>query len=382
MTAIPDPADLTARLIRCPSVTPEEGGALVLLAQELGAAGFECHRVDRNGTPNLFARWGAKGAARSFGFNGHTDVVPPGDPASWTHPPFSGHEENGWIWGRGATDMKSGVAAFAAAAIAFSRGCSPDDAIILAITGDEEGPSTDGTTALLDWMAENGERMGVCIVGEPSNPDHMGEMIKIGRRGSMNLRIEARGVQGHSAYPHRARNPIHALTRLLNELIAEPLDHGTEHFDPSGLQVTTVDCGNAATNVIPERARAGINIRFNDAHTSHTLDRMIRDKAAGIEVETGVEFTIETQVSGESFLTRPGPFVEMVRDVVREETGLDPVLSTSGGTSDARFVKDHCPVLEFGLVGHFMHQVNERVPADQVRQLSRIYLRILERYFA
>ena len=382
MTAIPDPADLTARLIRCPSVTPEEGGALVLLAQELGAAGFECHRVDRNGTPNLFARWGARGAARSFGFNGHTDVVPPGDPASWTHPPFSGHEENGWIWGRGATDMKSGVAAFAAAAIAFSRGCSPDDAIILAITGDEEGPSTDGTTALLDWMAENGERMGVCIVGEPSNPDHMGEMIKIGRRGSMNLRIEARGVQGHSAYPHRARNPIHALTRLLNELIAEPLDHGTEHFDPSGLQVTTVDCGNAATNVIPERARAGINIRFNDAHTSHTLDRMIRDKAAGIEVETGVEFTIETQVSGESFLTRPGPFVEMVRDVVREETGLDPVLSTSGGTSDARFVKDHCPVLEFGLVGHFMHQVNERVPADQVRQLSRIYLRILERYFA
>ena len=382
MTAIPDPADLTARLIRCPSVTPEDGGALVLLAEELGAAGFECHRVDRNGTPNLFARWGAKGAARSFGFNGHTDVVPPGDPASWTHPPFSGHEENGWIWGRGATDMKSGVAAFAAAAIAFSRGCSPDDAIILAITGDEEGPSTDGTTALLDWMAENGERMGVCIVGEPSNPDHMGEMIKIGRRGSMNLRIEARGVQGHSAYPHRARNPIHALTRLLNELIAEPLDHGTEHFDPSGLQVTTVDCGNAATNVIPERARAGINIRFNDAHTSHTLDRMIRDKAAGIEVETGVEFTIETQVSGESFLTRPGPFVEMVRDVVREETGLDPVLSTSGGTSDARFVKDHCPVLEFGLVGHFMHQVNERVPADQVRQLSRIYLRILERYFA
>jgi len=382
MTAIPDPADLTARLIRCPSVTPEDGGALVLLAEELGAAGFECHRVDRNGTPNLFARWGAKGAARSFGFNGHTDVVPPGDPASWTHPPFSGHEENGWIWGRGATDMKSGVAAFTAAAIAFSRGCSPDDAIILAITGDEEGPSTDGTTALLDWMAENGERMDVCIVGEPSNPDHMGEMIKIGRRGSMNLRIEARGVQGHSAYPHRARNPIHALTRLLNELIAEPLDHGTEHFDPSGLQVTTVDCGNAATNVIPERARAGINIRFNDAHTSHTLDRMIRDKAAGIEVETGVEFTIETQVSGESFLTRPGPFVEMVRDVVREETGLDPVLSTSGGTSDARFVKDHCPVLEFGLVGHFMHQVNERVPADQVRQLSRIYLRILERYFA
>ncbi|MFH5773942.1 succinyl-diaminopimelate desuccinylase [Paracoccus broussonetiae] len=382
MTATPDPADLTARLIRCPSVTPAEGGALDLLSQELTAAGFECHRADRNGTPNLFARWGAKGAARSFGFNGHTDVVPPGELSSWTHPPFSGHQENGWIWGRGATDMKSGVAAFVAAAIGFVRECRPDGAIVLTITGDEEGVSLDGTRALLDWMREHDERMDVCIVGEPSNPDRMGEMIKIGRRGSMTLDIVARGVQGHSAYPHRARNPIHALVRLLNELAAEPLDHGTEHFDPSGLQVTTVDCGNPASNVIPERASARINIRFNDAHTSHTLDRMIRDRAAGIEAETGVEFNIETQVSGESFLTRPGPFVEMVRDVVRDETGLDPALSTSGGTSDARFVKDHCPVLEFGLVGHFMHQVNERVPAEQVRQLSRIYRRILERYFA
>ncbi|MDT1061529.1 succinyl-diaminopimelate desuccinylase [Paracoccus sp. CPCC 101403] len=382
MTATPDPADLTARLIRCPSVTPAEGGALDLLSQELTAAGFECHRADRNGTPNLFARWGAKGAARSFGFNGHTDVVPPGELSSWTHPPFSGHQENGWIWGRGATDMKSGVAAFVAAAIGFVSECRPDGAIVLTITGDEEGVSLDGTRALLDWMREHDERMDVCIVGEPSNPDRMGEMIKIGRRGSMTLDIVARGVQGHSAYPHRARNPIHALVRLLNELAAEPLDHGTEHFDPSGLQVTTVDCGNPASNVIPERASARINIRFNDAHTSHTLDRMIRDRAAGIEAETGVEFNIETQVSGESFLTRPGPFVEMVRDVVRDETGLDPALSTSGGTSDARFVKDHCPVLEFGLVGHFMHQVNERVPAEQVRQLSRIYRRILERYFA
>ncbi|WP_134681630.1 succinyl-diaminopimelate desuccinylase [Paracoccus ravus] len=382
MTSFPDPADLTARLIRCPSVTPEEGGALVLLADALTAAGFECHRIDRNGVPNLFARWGAKNATRTFGFNGHTDVVPPGDMASWTHPPFSGHEEDGWIWGRGATDMKSGVAAFAAAAIAFTRETPPDGAIILTITGDEEGPGKDGTKALLDWMGAQAEQMDVCIVGEPSNPDRMGEMIKIGRRGSMTLQIAAKGVQGHAAYPHRAKNPLHALIRLLGELTAEPLDHGTEHFDPSGLQVTTVDCGNPASNVIPEKARATVNIRFNDAHTSHTLDRMIRDKAAGIEAETGVTFAIETDVSGESFLTRPGPFVEMVRDIVKDETGLDPVLSTSGGTSDARFVKDHCPVLEFGLVGHFMHQVDERVPADQVRQLSRIYRRILERYFA
>lgn len=381
MTPIPDAADLTARLIRCASVTPQEGGALVLLADTLTAAGFECHRVDRNGVPNLFARWGAKGA-RTFGFNGHTDVVPPGDPASWTHPPFSGLELDGWIWGRGATDMKSGVAAFVAAAIGLVTETPPDGAIILAITGDEEGPGRDGTRALLDWMAQTDERMDVCIVGEPSNPDRMGEMIKIGRRGSMTLRIEALGKQGHAAYPHRARNPLHALTRLLHDLTDQPLDQGTAHFDPSGLQITTVDCGNPASNVIPERARAVVNIRFNDAHSSASLDRMIRDRADALTDQTGVGFQIVTEVSGESFLTAPGPFVDLVAGVVRAETGLDPVLSTSGGTSDARFVKDHCPVLEFGLVGHFMHQVDERVPAEQVRQLARIYRRILESYFA
>jgi succinyl-diaminopimelate desuccinylase len=376
-----DPAQLTADLIRCRTVTPDEGGALQLLADLLTAAGFECHRIDRNGTPNLFARWGARGA-RTFGFNGHTDVVPPGDPASWTHPPFSGAEIDGWIWGRGATDMKSGVAAFVAAAVDFVTQTPPDGAIVLTITGDEEGPGKDGTRALLDWMDQHSERMDVCIVGEPSNPDRMGEMIKIGRRGSMTLEIEAQGKQGHAAYPHRARNPLHALTRLLYDLTAVPLDKGTEHFDPSGLQITTIDCGNPASNVIPEKARATINIRFNDAHTSDMLDRMIRDRTAAIATATGVTFQIRTDVSGESFLTRPGPFVELVAGVVRAETGLDPVLSTSGGTSDARFVKDHCPVLEFGLVGHFMHQVDERVPADQVRQLARIYRRILERYFA
>ena len=376
-----DPAQLTADLIRCPSVTPEEGGALRLLADLLGAAGFECHRVDRDGIPNLYARWGAKGA-KSFGFNGHTDVVPPGDAASWTHPPFSGAEIDGWIWGRGATDMKSGVAAFVAAAIDFVTETPPEGAVILTITGDEEGAGRDGTRALLDWMDQNGERMDVCLVGEPSNPDRMGEMIKIGRRGSMTVSIEAQGQQGHAAYPHRAKNPLHALTHLLHELIAQPLDQGTEHFDPSGLQITTIDCGNPASNVIPQKARAVVNIRFNDAHTSDLLDRMIREKAEVISACTGVRFTLDTDVSGESFLTRPGPFVDLVADIVREETGLDPVLSTSGGTSDARFVKDHCPVLEFGLVGHFMHQVDERVPVDQVRQLAHIYRRILERYFA
>ena len=382
MSQTPDAADLTARLIRCPSVTPEEGGALTLLADELTAAGFICQRVDRNGIPNLFARWGARGAARTFGFNGHTDVVPPGDPASWTHPPFSGHEAEGWIWGRGATDMKSGVAAFVTAAIGYVQDTPPDGALILTITGDEEGAGRDGTLALLDWMDANDEAMTVCLVGEPSNPDRMGEMIKIGRRGSVTVQIAAKGLQGHAAYPHRVRNPLHALVRLLNDLVITPLDQGSAHFDPSGLQVTTIDCGNPASNVVPEKARATLNIRFNDLHSPASLEAMIRAKAQLISDETGVEFTIETDVSGDSFLTEPGPFVDLVASVVREETGLDPVLSTSGGTSDARFVKDHCPVLEFGLVGHFMHQVDERVPADQVRQLARIYRRILERYFA
>lgn len=378
-----DAADLTARLIRCPSVTPQEGGALDLLADLLAGAGFFVQRVDRNGVPNLFARWGRKDAARIFGFNGHTDVVPPGDPASWTHPPFSGDLVDGVIWGRGATDMKSGVAAFAAAAIDFTHSAPPaDGAVVLTITGDEEGPGKDGTVAILDWMQANGERMDVCIVGEPSNPDIFGEMIKIGRRGSVTFRITAAGVQGHVAYPHRAKNPLHALTRLLNDLIAQPLDQGTAHFDPSSLQITSIDCGNPATNVIPQRASAVINIRFNDAHSPASLIDRINAQAVRIADETGVLIDVAADVSGDSFVTAPGPFVDLVRDIVTAETGITPVLSTSGGTSDARFVKDHCPVLEFGLVGHFMHQVDERVPADQVHALKRVYQKVLERYFA
>ncbi|MFV0385119.1 succinyl-diaminopimelate desuccinylase [Paracoccus sp. (in: a-proteobacteria)] len=376
-----DPADLTARLIRCPSVTPDEGGALILLADMLTAAGFHVRRVDRGGTPNLFARWGAKGA-RTFGFNGHTDVVPPGDPASWKHPPFSGHLADGMIWGRGATDMKSGVAAFVAAAIDFVTETPPEGAVILTITGDEEGPGKHGTTALLDWMTDQGERMDVCIVGEPSNPDHMGEMMKIGRRGSVTFRIRAKGVQGHAAYPHRAKNPLHALTRYLNDLIAVPLDAGTDHFDPSGLQITSIDCGNPASNVIPETATAVVNIRFNDLHSGMSLTRDLTARASAIGDETGVSISIDTDISGEAFLTRPGPFVDLVRGVVQAETGRVPELSTSGGTSDARFVKDHCPVVEFGLVGHFMHQVDERVPVAQIHQLKQIYQRILQEYFA
>ena len=376
-----DAADLTARLIRCPSVTPEEGGALTLIQSLLEPAGFACTRVDRNGTPNLFARWGAMGA-RTFGFNGHTDVVPPGDPGSWTHPPFSGAVIDGTIWGRGATDMKSGVAAFVAAAIDFVTRTPPNGAVILTVTGDEEGPSRDGTPALLDWMEANGERMDVCIVGEPSNPEVMGEMIKIGRRGSLTVHITAIGKQGHAAYPHKALNPLHPLLILLADLTAAPLDEGTEHFQPSGLQVTTIDVGNPASNVIPERGRATVNIRFNDLHSGDSLTAMLRERAAAVEERTGVRFELDFHVSGESFLTAPGPFVDLVRDVVAEACGRVPVLSTSGGTSDARYVKNHCPVLEFGLVGAFMHQVDERVPEAQVRQLQDIYHTILTRYFA
>ncbi|MCB2115756.1 MAG: succinyl-diaminopimelate desuccinylase, partial [Rhodobacteraceae bacterium] len=351
-----DPVKLTADLIRCPSVTPDEGGALVLLQGLLESAGFDCTRVDRNGTPNLFARWGRQGANRTFGFNGHTDVVPVGDAAAWTHDPFGGEIADGWLWGRGATDMKSGVAAFAAAAVDFVRETPPDGAIVLTITGDEEGPGKDGTVALLDWMREAGEQMSVCLVGEPTCPEKMGEMMKIGRRGSMTVFFEAKGVQGHSAYPHRAKNPLHAMVRLMDRIASAPLDEGTDHFDASTLAITTIDTGNPATNVIPAKAKAAVNIRFNDAHTSHSLAGWLRAEAAEVQEETGVTFTLDVHVSGESFLTPPGDFVRLVAGSVKTETGKDPALSTSGGTSDARFVKDHCPVVEFGLVGKTMHQ--------------------------
>jgi len=376
-----DPVKLTAELIRCPSVTPSEGGALQLLEGVLSAAGFSCTRVDRNGIPNLFARWGDKGV-NTFGFNGHTDVVPVGDGKAWTHDPFGGEIHGGELWGRGATDMKSGVAAFVAAAVDFVTTTPPAGAIVLTITGDEEGAGRDGTRALLDWMDAEGEAMSVCLVGEPTCPDTMGQMMKIGRRGSMTFYLEAAGVQGHSAYPHRARNPLHALVDLLGRMTAEPLDHGTDHFDASTLQITTIDCGNPANNVIPARATATVNIRFNDAHTSAGIEAWAKTLIAGVEAETGVTFTLTTEVSGESFLTPPGDFVALVARAVEAETGIKPELSTSGGTSDARFVKDHCPVLEFGLVGRTMHQVDERVPVEQITQLKSIYARILQEYFA
>jgi succinyl-diaminopimelate desuccinylase len=377
-----DPVDLTARLIRCPSVTPADAGALAEVQAVLEGAGFACTRIDRNGIANLFARWGAKAHPRTFGFNGHTDVVPVGDPSDWRHDPFGATIADGAIWGRGAADMKSGVAAFVAAAADLVRASPPDGAVIVTVTGDEEGDATDGTVAILDWMAREGEAMSVCLVGEPTCPERMGDTMKIGRRGSMIAFFTATGVQGHSAYPHRAKNPVHAMARLVDRLAQHSLDEGTDHFDPSTLAVVTFDTGNPATNVIPAACRATVNIRFNDAHTSASLSDWLRAEASRVEAETGVTISAEVKVSGESFLTPPGPLSDLVANAVEAETGLRPALSTSGGTSDARFVKAHCPVVEFGLVGQTMHKVDEHVAVDHIRQLKAVYGRILRDYFA
>lgn len=377
-----DPVALTAALVRCPTVTPNEGGALVLLADILGKAGFDCTRVDRNGISNLYARWGRQGANRTFGFNGHTDVVPLGDEAAWTMPPFGAGIKDGYLYGRGATDMKSGVAAFAAAAIDFVQNTPPDGAVVLAITGDEEDIALDGTVALLDWMKTNNEAMSVCLVGEPTCPDEMGDAMKIGRRGSLTGHLTISGVQGHSAYPHRAINPLHAGVRLLDRLASHDLDQGTDHFDPSSLAVVTIDTGNPATNVIPAQMKAAVNIRFNDQHTGASISKWLQDEAAKIAAETGVKADWKITISGESFITPPGPLSDLIANAIKAETGRTPELSTSGGTSDARFVKDHCPVVEFGLVGKTMHQVDERVLVDQIGQLKSIYTRILTDYFS
>jgi succinyl-diaminopimelate desuccinylase len=377
-----DAADLTARLVQCASVTPEEGGALVLLEDLLTGAGFECARVDRNGTPNLFARWGRKGDPKTFGFNGHTDVVPIGNPDDWQHPPFGAEIVDGFMYGRGTTDMKSGVAAFAAAAVDFVTETPPDGAIILAITGDEEGDATDGTVALLDYMSTEQERMSVCLVGEPTSPDHMGQMMKIGRRGSLSAWCTVTGKQGHSAYPHRALNPLPAMARLMDRLASHTLDEGTEHFDASTLAVVTIDTGNPATNVIPAQTKACVNIRFNDSHTGAALSDWLRAEAAKVDAEYGTATEVTIKISGESFLTPPGALSDLIGAAVEAETGVTPELSTTGGTSDARFVKDHCPVVEFGLVGKTMHAVDERVEVAQIHQLKAIYTRILKDYFA
>ncbi|KEJ90580.1 succinyl-diaminopimelate desuccinylase [Sulfitobacter donghicola] len=377
-----DPVDLTAALVRCPSVTPEDAGALDILNDLLGEAGFSCAWANRGGIRNLFARWGTQGNTRNFGFNGHTDVVPIGDEAAWTMPPFGAEIKDGVMYGRGTTDMKSGVAAFAAAAIDFVRQTPPDGSIVIAITGDEEGESVDGTLALLEHMENNNERMDVCLVGEPTCPNTMGEMIKIGRRGSMTIKFRVIGKQGHSAYPHRANNPLPAMVRLMDRLASHELDKGTDHFDPSTLAVVTVDTGNPATNVIPAECTSAVNIRFNDTHSGASLTAWIEEEVAAIRETFGVEVETHIKISGESFITPPGALSAMVSNAVEAVTGVKPELSTTGGTSDARFVKSHCPVVEFGLVGQSMHQVDEHVRVDHIRELKTVYTRILQDYFS
>ncbi|RMH46355.1 MAG: succinyl-diaminopimelate desuccinylase [Alphaproteobacteria bacterium] len=374
-----DPVALAAELVRCPSVTPAEGGALALLDRVLTGAGFDCVRIDRGGTPNLLARWG--GGRPVIGLAGHTDVVPPGDPAAWSVDPFGGVIRDGYLWGRGACDMKSAVAAFAAAAAGHVAARPGRGGIMLLITGDEEGPGTDGTRAILDWMAARGLTMDACLVGEPTCPERLGEMVKIGRRGSLTARILAEGVQGHSAYPQRAANPLPVLVRFLDRVASAELDRGSDHFEPSTLAVTGIDTGNDAANVIPARARAMLNIRFNDRHRGADLLAWLRGQAARAAEGSGVTLTVEASWS-DAFLTEPGPFIDLVAGAVEAETGLRPVLSTSGGTSDARFIKDHCPVAEFGLVGQTMHQVDERAAVADIRALAAIYRRILDGFMA
>ncbi|MEM7212637.1 MAG: succinyl-diaminopimelate desuccinylase [Pseudomonadota bacterium] len=374
-----DPVQLTADLIRCPSVTPAEGGALDLLSDLLSAHGFDCARIPRGGVDNLYARWGRSQPV--FAFGGHTDVVPVGDEAAWTHGPFSGDEQDGILWGRGAVDMKSGVAAFAAAAIRLVRETPPNGSVSLLITGDEEGPSTDGTIAILDWMREHGETADFCIVGEPTSLHTLGDVVKIGRRGSMTGTLTVTGSQGHTAYPERAVNPLPVLARSCAALAETPLDLGSTHFQPSTLALTTLDVGNPASNVIPAQGRAVFNIRFNDNHTSDMI-KVWADQIVAREVgKSGAEYALDWKVSGESFLTEPGPLTEIPVEVITDHVLERPALTTGGGTSDARFIKELCPVLEFGLVGDTMHQVDEQVPVDDIRKLSAIYLDILRRFF-
>ncbi len=389
-----DPVANLAALIRCPSVTPAEGGALSLLDTLLSPLGFKVDRLmaTETGTPdveNLYARLGTDGPHLMFA--GHTDVVPVGDEAAWSHPPFAAEIADGEMFGRGAVDMKGGIACFVAAiARHIEKHGAPKGSVSFLITGDEEGPSINGTSKLLEWAAAKGESWDACVVGEPTNPDQLGDMIKIGRRGSLSGRITVHGVQGHAAYPHLADNPIRGLLQLTQALMYPPFDHGTDNFQPSNLEVTTVDTGNAATNVIPAKATAAFNIRFNDTWTAETLRAEIlrRLDAAAAEGQlrpdrSPVKYDIVwADRPSHVFLTRNNALISSLSGAVAEVTGNEPKLSTTGGTSDARFIKDYCPVVEFGLVGQTMHMVDERVAVADLETLTRIYETFIERWFA
>src|SRR5258707_2592691 len=386
---VTDGVERTRALVRCESVTRREAGALQDLEQTLASLGFRCERMDfsQAGTDdvaNLYARIGNSG--RHFCFAGHSDVVPVGDLSSWTIGPFAAELADGYLFGRGAADMKGAIAAFIDAANRFlaRRGRDFGGSISLLITGDEEGPAVNGTVKMLKRLAERGETIDVCVVGEPTSSKRFGDMIKIGRRGSMNVDMVVRGVQGHVGYPERLDNPIHRLSALIEALVREPLDKGSTHFQPSSLQFTTVDVGNKATNIAPGVVRARFNTRFNDLWTSKTLLAHLQQRLERVNAALGGNGTIElsAEVSGESFYTPPGPLSALVAGAIRDIARIEPELSTTGGTSDARFIRSYCPVLEFGLVGETMHKIDEKSAVADLRTLSRVYEAVLDRYFA
>ena len=373
---------LAQKLIRCPSVTPEDAGALGVLGGELKALGFVCHplRFEDKDTPaieNLYARFGSE--SPNFCFAGHTDVVPPG--ANWKHGPFEAVIEDGVLYGRGAADMKSAIAAFVAASARVIAAGPVKGSISLLITGDEEGPAINGTAKMLAWLKDRNETLDHCVVGEPTSATKAGDTLKIGRRGSVNFRITVEGQQGHVGYPAKAKNPIPALAQLVTQLSEHLLDKGNAHFEPSTLSFTSMDVGNDATNVIPREARAAFNIRFNDKHTAESLINWVKDRSDRLARESGSEVKITHQVSGPSFVTVPGKFTQMVSDTIAGVTGQAPFFSTTGGTSDARFIKDFCPVVELGLAGATMHKTDEAVAVSEIAALTDIYAALLTAYF-
>jgi succinyl-diaminopimelate desuccinylase len=380
-----DPVAIARDLLRCQSVTPAEGGALAYLEGVLNGAGFTVHRVtftEPGHAPveNLYARVGTQ--PPHFVFAGHTDVVPPGDDAAWTHPPFAGEVVRGMLYGRGAVDMKGGIACAVAAALDHlaTSGGKPKGSISFLITGDEESVAVNGTVKLLKWAADRAEKFDHCILGEPTNSAAIGDAVKIGRRGSLNGTLVVIGKQGHVAYPQLAENPVRGLVTLMGALMA-PLDQGSQHFEPSNLEFTSIDIGNRVVNLIPAEARARFNLRYNDRHSQDSVKTLIERRAA--DAAQRIRWRIEWEPSNSDvFFTAPGPFMDLVVAAIADVTGRKPNLSTGGGTSDARFIKDYCPVLEFGLLGQTMHQVNERTAVADLAALTAIYRRILERYFA
>jgi len=374
-----DPVALTRDLIRRPSVTPADEGAMDVLERHLTAMGFACRRMPFEGIENLYARRGT--AAPNLCFAGHTDVVPTGPAEQWSAGPFEAEVRDGVLYGRGAVDMKGGIAAWVAAVSRVLAEGEPPGSLSFLITGDEEGPALHGTKRVVEALAAEGETIDACVVGEPSSSQQLGDMIKVGRRGSLNSWITVHGKQGHVAYPERAANPAPVIARLMTRLNDHVLDDGYEGFPPSNLEITTIDIGNPATNIIPAAARARLNIRFNPSHTGDALIDWLNREAGAMQAETGLRIELEHLCSGNAFLTEPGPFVEAVRDAVEAETGRRPEASTTGGTSDARFIRALCPVLELGLVGQTMHQIDERVAVAELEALTAVYRRVIDTVF-